>query len=159
MRIYLVRHGEAVLEAVDPLKPLSEKGRKEVKRTADFLEGIGVRCPLFIHSGKKRAEQTAQILQQTLNPQAKMIAKEFLGPLDRVDPIYQEISQMSEDFILVGHMPFLGKLAAKFITGREEDEIAVFKTAGVAALEKSSTHGWQLVFFINQDDIKTHANP
>ncbi len=154
MRVYLVRHGDAVPESVDPDRPLSIQGQKEVKKTADFLEGVGVKVNLFIHSEKLRAKQTAQILQQTLNPNAKMVAKKYLAPLDSIDKMYNEIASITEDFILVGHVPFLVKLASKLMTGRQEDEIAVFQTAGVAALEKSATHGWQLAFFINQEEIR-----
>jgi hypothetical protein len=43
MRIDLVQHGLAVPKEVDPDRPLSEQGREDVRRLADFLGDAGVR--------------------------------------------------------------------------------------------------------------------
>ena len=46
MRLYLVRHGDAVSSDLDPARPLSAAGRAEAARMARFLAEAGVRVPL-----------------------------------------------------------------------------------------------------------------
>jgi len=43
VRLYLVQHGEAVPEEVDPTRPLSEAGKLDVERLAWFL--VDARMP------------------------------------------------------------------------------------------------------------------
>ena len=66
MRIYLTQHGLAVPKDVDPDRPLSEQGRQDVQRLADFLKNTGAQVEQVLHSGKTRAEQTATILAPAL---------------------------------------------------------------------------------------------
>ena len=57
MKLYLTQHGLAVAKDVDPERPLSEQGRRDVRRLVDFLADAGVRVKQVLHSGKTRAEQ------------------------------------------------------------------------------------------------------
>lgn len=38
MRLYLVQHGEAVSEEIDPARSLSEKGKTDISKIAKFLK-------------------------------------------------------------------------------------------------------------------------
>jgi integrase len=40
MKVYLVRHGEAVSSGVDPKRPLSELGRADVHKVASFVKSL-----------------------------------------------------------------------------------------------------------------------
>jgi phosphohistidine phosphatase SixA len=62
MRLYLVQHGDAVPERLDPERPLSASGRREVQAVARLLADTGVRAAHVVHSGKLRAQQTAELL-------------------------------------------------------------------------------------------------
>lgn len=62
MKLYLVQHGEALSKEQDTKRSLSEQGRREVERMANFLATAGVRVARICHSGKLRAQQTAEIL-------------------------------------------------------------------------------------------------
>ena len=53
MKIYLVQHGESVLEEVNPEKPLSPDGREEVGKIAKFLAKRSF--PLFLHPPQYKA--------------------------------------------------------------------------------------------------------
>src|SRR5947199_10537693 len=62
MRTYLVRHGEAEREDVDPERHLTERGAEGVRRiAAAAVDELGVRPARILHSGKARARQTAEI--------------------------------------------------------------------------------------------------
>ncbi len=66
MRIYLVQHGEAVAKDVDPERPLSEQGHNDVEKIATFLGNTQLGMERILHSGKLRAEQTAEIFADKL---------------------------------------------------------------------------------------------
>jgi Histidine phosphatase superfamily (branch 1) len=68
MRLYLMQHGAALAKDVDPARPLSEQGEQDVRRIAAFLARAGVGVGRIWHSGKRRAEQTAELLAAALPP-------------------------------------------------------------------------------------------
>jgi phosphohistidine phosphatase SixA len=62
MDLYLMQHGQARTETEDPERPLTDAGRAAVQRVAKRARAAGVRISGCLHSGKLRAEQTAQLL-------------------------------------------------------------------------------------------------
>lgn len=68
MKIYLMRHGTPLPKVNDQERPLSDQGRDDVERMADFLQKGGVQVEGIFHSGKTRARQTAEIMTSRLNP-------------------------------------------------------------------------------------------
>jgi phosphohistidine phosphatase len=54
MRLYLVQHGDAIPERVDPERPLSAEGRRDVEAVARLLASAGTRAVRVAHSGKLR---------------------------------------------------------------------------------------------------------
>ena len=54
LKIYLVQHGEPVAEEVDPDRPLSDKGRADVRKTGLFLQQAGISVGTVFHSNKTR---------------------------------------------------------------------------------------------------------
>jgi phosphohistidine phosphatase len=80
MERYLVQHGEAKPETEDPERPLTEKGVEAVRRMATWAAQVGVRAVQIRHSGKRRAEQTATLLAERLDPTNGVIAVEGLCP-------------------------------------------------------------------------------
>lgn len=108
--IYLVRHGDAVPEATNPERPLSEKGRAEVEVTAIELLAQGAKVDEIWHSPKQRARQTAEILARALKV-SKVIEKEELKPDDSVIPIAELLKKTQKNILIAGHLPFIPKLA------------------------------------------------
>ena len=68
MRLYLVQHGDAVPERLDPDRPLSPAGRRGVEAVARLLVSASARVAHVIHSGKLRAQQTTELLATALAP-------------------------------------------------------------------------------------------
>lgn len=132
MRIYLVQHGEATSEEIDPARPLTQKGREDVERVAGFIGGLHI--PSIIHSGKTRAFQTAEILSQAVIPKVEPVQRDGLLPNDPVEPIYRELMNLEEDVMVVGHLPFLSRLASMLLVGSTEEEIIRFQMGGVVCL-------------------------
>jgi len=150
MKLYLVRHGEAVSDQVDPLRPLTDKGKSDTQKIAELLKNSSIQVDVIFHSIKKRAEQTAEILKNTLNPKCQITPKNYLAPNDSIDKIYQEISQYN-NLMIVGHLPFLFKLLSKLIEATESPGILIFTESSVAVLKQDTHRNWQIVSFITPD--------
>jgi phosphohistidine phosphatase SixA len=61
MRLYLIRHGEAVLKENDKTEPLAEREISGVKRVTDFTN---IKTESIWVSRELRARQTVQILEE-----------------------------------------------------------------------------------------------
>jgi phosphohistidine phosphatase len=134
MRVYLVQHGDAVPESVDEKKPLSQKGRRDVLRLAAACKAAGISAEEALHSGKRRAAESAELLAEALKIPAKAVAG--MDPLDPVRVFAEEVGAWTEDKIVVGHLPFLERLAALLVAGREDPPVVSFQRGGMVCLER-----------------------
>lgn len=140
MKLYLVQHGEATSEADDPERPLTHAGSEDVRRVARFaVERGSVAVERILHSGKTRAQQTAEIWGEQLGAHIEHI--DGLAPLD--DPAIWEQRMVAEstDMMLVGHLPHLSKLAGLLAGGDADRAIVSFVPGGLVGLERV-TAGW-----------------
>jgi phosphohistidine phosphatase len=151
MRLYLVQHGKALPEEQDPQRPLAPEGRQEAEKVAHFLKPLGLTVARVWHSGKARAWQTAQIYAEVLTVGQELTARDGLNPNDDVAPLRDELAIAAEDTMLVGHMPFVDKLAALLLTGRESPSVIAFKNAGVVCLGRTEDSRWQVEWIITPD--------
>ena len=142
MRIYLARHGHAVSNQEAPEQPLSETGRKEVSHVADILEQMGASVDQIVHSGKARARQTAEILAQSVLWDVELETTPDMNPDDPVDPWMDKLADLTEDTMLVGHLPFLSRLATRLIVGADDSEVIKFPAGTVACLERTEEGKW-----------------
>ena len=145
MKLYLIRHGEPKPKEDDPGRGLTEKGRLDVVTVGHFLEQSSLIIPEIWYSTKARARQTAEIIAQALGT-AELIEKDGLAPLDPVEPIRAEIINREEDLMLVGHLPFLVRLAGILLGLPIEKEIFRFRTAEIVGLERDEEGGWHILF-------------
>ncbi len=151
MRLYLVRHGEANSKEIDPQRGLTDKGRQDVERVGAFLKPLGLVVSQVGHSGKTRAAQTAEILAQSLSVGQGVIEHEGLAPLDPVEPIAQQLTGMSEDVMLVGHLPFMGYLASYLIAGAESVDAVAFQEASIVCLERDARSIWRVLWMVTPE--------
>jgi phosphohistidine phosphatase len=142
MAIYLVQHGKALAKAVDPERGLSDEGRGDTTRIAEVAAGYGVAVSRIEHSGKKRARQTAEILAEHLSPAGGVTQREGIAPMDDVAPVAAELDPAS-NLMLVGHLPFMERLAGQLIAG--DPELRVFKVqgGGILCLDRDD-RGWHV---------------
>lgn len=144
MILYLVQHGTAKAEAEDPARPLAPAGREEVKRLAAVLTGIGTAVTEIRHSGKRRAQETAEILAAAVCPAGRVVAASGLAPNDPVESLAAEIGVCDRDIMLVGHLPHLARLAAVLLAGRAESPMVRFVPGTLVRLERGA--GWSLAW-------------
>lgn len=144
-RLYLVQHGLAVSDAVDPARPLSDDGRKDVECIAHWA-GERIRNIRQIqHSGKLRAEQTANILAESLKPVKGVVKVAGLAPNDDVSTFARLEPYKLDNIIIVGHLPFLSRLCGQLVAGSSDTEPVKFTNSGIVSLERDNT-GWSVTW-------------
>jgi len=136
MDLYLMQHGAAMAETDDPARPLTEEGRAAVARVAARAQTAGVRVDYCVHSGKLRAEQTAQLLARALGADGRLQAQTGLAPNDPVAPVAAWLhgSAEAQSIALVGHLPFLDRLASLLIAEDENAHVIRFQMGGLVKL-------------------------
>lgn len=154
MRLYLVQHGEAQPESASPERELTPPGRTAIERLANLLGDRGVCAARIFHSGKTRARQTAELLAARLAPGCAPEVLAGLNPNDAVQPLIERASEWREDTLLVGHLPFMGRLAALLLAGREEPPVAAFVPGSIACLERDASGGWVLAWMLRPELLK-----
>lgn len=145
MQVYLVQHAEAKSKEVDPDRSLTDKGSHETRGVAALAARVGVEVHQIRHSGKTRARQTAEILGEALSPAAGVQAVSGLGPLDDVEPVAEELGAALRPLMLVGHLPFMERLAGQLLVGDPDQAVVQFNNAGVVCLAKEEER-WQVIW-------------
>lgn len=123
MRIFILQHADAVSSDIDPERPLSELGISQSRRAARFLSTLAARPDRIIHSGKLRALQTAEIIAVALGG-IPLEDRGYLNPDDDVSIILDDIHSMAGNPLIVGHMPFVRRLALDLLQVPAADHIS-----------------------------------
>jgi phosphohistidine phosphatase len=155
MYAYLVQHGKAKSVEQDPNRGLSDEGRQEVARIAEFLRELRITISLIHHSGKARAEETAHILASTIRCTAGPCHTEGLSPADDPAVTANFLKVYTDDVLIVGHLPHLERLTALLLTGNPDGRPVQFRNSGVVCLEKDHSDRWSLVWAIVPELLKT----
>jgi phosphohistidine phosphatase len=151
MKVYLVRHGDAVSSGVDPKRPLSEQGRAEIKKVASFIKPLKISVEHIWHSGKLRAAQTAEIIAESVAVTKDCSSHNNLGPNDDVTIIANEFEAYNVDIMLVGHLPFIENLASLLVTGGQFVNIVSFDAGSIVCLNRSDPRQWQIEWMITPE--------
>ena len=146
MALYLVQHGKSLPKDIDPDQGLSEEGIAETKRIADVAADYGINVSHIKHSVKTRAHKTATIFASGLNPPRGMTEVEGLKPMDDVITFAASIDP-TENTMLVGHLPFMDRMASYLVTGIMEKPVFKFQNSGIVCLNKDPDSGsWVIVW-------------
>ena len=134
--LYLVRHAHALDAEVDPARPLSERGRKQVATLARFLQISGAFRPEEIwHSPLARARESAQLLALQLKLPAPLREMPDLQPEDDPAATARRLKVVRRPVAIFGHEPHLSGLASLLVAGAMEPTAFVFKKCTVLMLE------------------------
>jgi phosphohistidine phosphatase len=153
MLLYLVQHGEAAPEDLDPERKLTEKGTADVRKIANLLRPLGLTVKSVWRSEKARAKETSEILGPVVGVSVPS-ERSGLSPNDPIHPIQEEIAGADGDLMIVGHLPFLGKLASALLTGSESADIVAFQQGGILCLERLQESGWKTRWMIIPNLLK-----
>ncbi len=143
MKVYLVRHGQALSASQDPARPLSAEGRREIGQLARTLAQMHLTVGRVIHSGRLRAEETARLIAGEIEVRQGVSAVSGLGPEDRVDEALELIEVLDQDLMIVGHNPFLANLLAALVKPADFGELPGFDCGSLVAVERVEGR-WQV---------------
>ena len=140
MALFLVQHGKNLPKEKDPDQGLSREGLAETQIMAALAAENNVQLMRIIHSGKKRALQTAEIFVKALEPEAGIIKVAGLAPLDDV-ALFASTLNNEENIMVVGHLPFMEKLVSYLVDGSLEKQIIKFQNSSIVCLDSEDESG------------------
>ncbi len=155
MKLYLTRHGEAASGDNDSKRPLSPKGFDDIKKIAAYNKTTGNQVKHVIHSKKLRAQQTAEILAANMLEGDNIELCADINPNDPLEPLLQIITELHEDTLIVGHLPYMSYLVAHLLDKPETINQIVFTPGTMVCLKlPESQHGpWILDAIVQPENI------
>ncbi len=141
MNLYIVRHAIAVqrgdpnYQDDDSQRPLTDAGRKKLKKIVKGLAQLGAEFDVILSSPYVRARDTAKILAQEFGMKDKLAFSDNLIPPGNFENLINEIHEQHDvnNLALVGHEPMLSSLISWLTTGNTEMKLLLRK-GGVAYL-------------------------
>lgn len=140
MPLYLVRHAHAVSEEENRQRPLSERGREQVRTLAGFFRANHRFTPAFVwHSPLLRARETAELFLSSLGSDAALVETPGLCPDDSPAETAARIAAISSavNIAIVGHQPHLGDLVSVLLGQKPGTAPVDIRKASVLALERT----------------------
>lgn len=138
MRLYFLRHADALDGDNDEARPLSPRGLRESRQIGEFLRRAGIEFDAAFSSPLVRAQETAEIV-------LKICGRLSPDRLESVDALRNEASQSQFDrwlkglskrnhVLLVGHAPALAERLCHLLGVIRPDGIKLSK-ASLACVE------------------------
>ncbi len=138
MRLFLLRHAEAVPGTPDAERVLTKKGQLQVKCLVESLSLKALSDVRVIeHSGFIRAVQTATRFVELTGLDLPLIPVTGLRPADNAKRILKEITETLHDRLIVGHNPNLAIVAGRLLGGGRREVSVVLKKCALIALERA----------------------
>ncbi len=124
MDLYLLRHAHALPRETpgcpaDSLRPLTIKGRRQVRRLSQVVKLLDLRFDLVLASPWLRAQQTASGLLSRAGLNLEPISAPGLAANrdpERFLPMLMNLNPAPDSLLIVGHEPFLGNLASLMVS-------------------------------------------
>ncbi|HSC82316.1 MAG TPA: phosphohistidine phosphatase SixA [Pseudomonas sp.] len=134
MILWLLRHGEAAPHArSDAERALTEHGRAEVRQSAERLRGRPLQRILV--SPYRRAQQTAELVRETLGLELPLTTLDWLTPEDSPRKVANQLDHyLADELLVVSHNPLLGALAGLLVHGHLQQPFSL-RTASLVGLE------------------------
>jgi len=154
MKIYLVQHGQALSKDEDPGRPLSPEGRKAVQVMAVHLNDRHILPGRIYHSGKMRARQTAEILNESLAVVEEPVPIDGINPVDDAGAFADKtLPKLKAGAMLVGHLPFMANLVSCLVTGSQEPHIVAYRPGSVVCMVKDEQGQWYVAWMLRPDCV------
>ncbi len=142
LTVFFLRHGEAGQRSAwagnDTERPLTDDGRKQVRRVARALVRLGLVPELILSSPYARAMETAKIAAKVLGVGDRVVAEPALVPGAQMSGLSSVIYSHPDvvSVLIVGHEPQISSFIASICGG---GQMALDK-AGVAEVRLDHAH-------------------
>jgi phosphohistidine phosphatase len=136
IRLIVVRHGDTEQETgvPDDSRRLTKKGKKQLKRTANFMDKMNYNIENIVSSPLIRSRESAEVIVDELGLDLKIDMDDSLKPDADVASTVAFIKTLKDNTIIVGHNPNLSLLLNKIAGFNGE-----LKKAGIAVLQLDKT--------------------
>ena len=152
MKLYFLRHAEALPDEDDAARPLSQTGKKEAQSLGRFLNNAGIAFDAAFTSPLVRARQTAEIV-------LKICGDVSPAKLELTEALRNETSQKAFDrwlgdlpetnkVLLVGHEPTLSERVRRLLTIASPERLRLPK-GGLACVDSEDRRAGSLKFFVS----------
>jgi phosphohistidine phosphatase len=153
MLIYLIRHAHALAGEDDAARPLSPKGKRQIRIMTRFLRKSGrLKAREVWHSPLERAKDTAERLANGLHGDASLTEKSGMEPASDPTNLAKRLAKQRRPVAIVGHEPHLSTLATLLLLGRAEQPFLVLKKCSITALERKAGR-WRLRWQVSPKDV------
>lgn len=154
MRLYLVQHAESRSREEDPERSITPRGMANTEKVAEFAAGNNLIAVKYIfHSGKTRAEQTANIFADKFKPAGGVAVRDGLKPMDDTAVWADRLNTISDDTMLVGHLPHMARLCARLLAGDDSKPVVRFVNSGIVCLERDEADDWSLLWAVTPEIV------
>ena len=158
MKLYLMQHGEAKSREEDPDRPLSEKGQEDVESVTAFAaKHVNLTIRQIFHSGKPRAQQTAEITAEQFRPARGVSEGKDLDPMADASLWAKRLNEADDNIMLVGHLPHLSNLASILLCDESARKIVAFRMGGIVCLEQDEDRIWSVAWMLTPQALKRGA--
>ena len=165
LNLYVMRHSKSSWNEPninDFQRPLSSKGRKDIKFIIKFLKKKKIKFDLAYISSSKRTKQTFKLLKKKIKIEKKLFSKKlYLSDENKIFSTIKKTRKNYKDILLVNHEPACKNLVSKLIKKNyllfKEKK---FSTSGIAKITfpikkwmKLKEYSGKLVFFKRPIDL------
>lgn len=152
MKLYLMRHGDALSSEDDPERGLTNDGKLKIELLAKHLNKQNLNFDCVCHSFKKRAKETAEIMSKNISPDIVPALIQNITPNDDPKLLAAEIKNWNEDTLVTSHLPFVPNLIT-LLTGQDVYTSGIsFETGTIVCLEKNDTD-WSIRWATSPSEI------
>ena len=128
MKVYLIHHATAFKLDEDPDRRLTDLGRIQADRLGARFSAGGISPIRILHSDKQWVRETAERVADVMGASDRLAVPGYpIDTNDDVEPLIAEIEASSGDLMMVGHVSYLRRAAAKLVTGDENVQVISFK--------------------------------
>jgi len=148
MKLYFLRHAEALDGKDDAGRPLSPHGKKEAREVGRFLKRARIEFDAAYSSPLVRARQTAKIVLEVCGSTEVEIADALLNetPPGQFEDWLKELTE-AKHALLVGHAPSLAERVRQLL-GITNPEALKLPKGGLSCLETEDRRAATLKFFV-----------
>ena len=153
MKIYLIHHTTAFKSEEDPERHLTELGREQADRLGARFSAAGIEPVRILHSDKQWVRETAERIAAMIGLSDRLAVAEYpIDTGDDVSPFMAEIIAADGDVVMVGHVDYLRRSAAKLVSGDESVQVISFKPEfGTAFCLEKEDDDWIVRFGWRQE--------
>ena len=139
MKIFLLRHADAIYGLPDADRTLSQKGVEQMQSLMQHIKPSAVsEIESIWHSPLLRAKQTAELFAQHTGLNCPMETRNELIPGGSIQSLANKLETLHQDTLLVGHNPHMEALTSFLLKRSSHPSMIHFRKAGIACIEYSS---------------------